>query len=75
MWHQRRFLRPKQETPNVGLTVVETGSRMVSFALHDLPDQVYAEAAGLDDGQLRRLAKAAWLVRQAAYDALDGRTR
>ena len=56
-----------------GTGTAATGARALVGALGDCPEGAYAELAGLDNGQLARLAKAAGLVKQAAQDELDGR--
>jgi hypothetical protein len=78
MWHQRRFIRPKQETANAparadGTGITAVSARSLAYALNDIPEMVYAEVAWLDNGQLARLAKAASLVNQAASAELNGR--
>ena len=73
MWHQRKFIRPKQEPANVEGTCLATGTQMLDAALLDVPATVYATAYGIDPGQLRRIARAARLVAQAAQDELDAR--
>jgi hypothetical protein len=54
-------------------TTVRVGKQVLEFALRDVPEMVYASVPILDNGQLKRLARAAGLVKQAAEDEIGSR--